>query len=345
MHPAPEPAAGSAQHPAVGSAQHPAAGSRRRSTTRTTEALAALAALAAEQDAVVTRAQLAALGYDRHRIRDHVRAARWRLVGKHVVVLHRGPRSERQRWWTAVLNLGQCAALAGLTAAAAGGLTGFVSESVHVVVPRGARIHPLPGVTVHESRRFSRADIHPSSAPPSVRVERALVDAAVWSSSPRRACAIIAAGVQQRLTTVGRLRRELLRAGAVRHRRLLTGLLDDIAGGAQALSEIDFARLCRRGRLPAPTRQAVRRDSRGRRRYLDVEWRLNGKVFVVEVDGGVHLVAAQSWEDQLRQNELVLKGDTVLRYPSVIIRTEPQLVLDQLRSLLLPGTCQAIRAL
>jgi hypothetical protein len=164
-----------------------------------------------------------------------------------------------------------------------------------------------------------------------------LVDAAVWSASPRRACALVAAGVQQRLTTVERLRRELLKAGAVRHRRLLLGVLDDIAGGAQALSEIDFAGLCRRAGLPAPTRQAVRRDSRGRRRYLDVEWRLpDGRVLVVEVDGGVHLVAAQLWEDQLRQNDLVLQGDMVLRYPSFIVRTEPRLVIAQLRSVLQP---------
>jgi very-short-patch-repair endonuclease len=66
-------------------------------------------------------------------------------------------------------------------------------------------------------------------------------------------------------------------------------------------------------------------------------WRLpDGRRLVVEVDGALHLVARRWWDDQLRQNELVLGGDLVLRYPSVVVRCEKALVLDQLRRLLLP---------
>jgi very-short-patch-repair endonuclease len=52
---------------------------------------------------------------------------------------------------------------------------------------------------------------------------------------------------------------------------------------------------------------------------------------VVEVDGAMHLIAARWWSDQLRQNELVLGGAIVLRFPSVIVRTEPSVVVDHLR--------------
>jgi very-short-patch-repair endonuclease len=102
--------------------------------------------------------------------------------------------------------------------------------------------------------------------------------------------------------------------------------------GADALSEIDFVRLCRRHGLPAPTQQAVRRQAGGRRRYLDAEWRLaDGRRVCAEVDGAVHLVARRWFEDQLRQNEIALTGTTVLRFPSAVVRAEPELVARQLR--------------
>src|SRR6201999_296286 len=107
---------------------------------------------------------------------------------------------------------------------------------------------------------------------------------------------------------------------------LLTAL-DDIAQGSQALSDIDFAKLCRRFKLPEPERQAVRREPGGRRRYLDASWRRrDGRLVVVEVDGALHLAPRNWWDDQLRQNELSLADALVLRFPSVVVRTEPALV-------------------
>ena len=85
--------------------------------------------------------------------------------------------------------------------------------------------------------------------------------------------------------------------------------------------------------MPYPHRiSRVRRDVAGRRRYLDATWRRSdGRLVVVEVDGALHLVATRWWDDQLRQNELTLADAIVLRFPSVIIRTEPTVVATQLR--------------
>lgn len=80
------------------------------------------------------------------------------------------------------------------------------------------------------------------------------------------------AGVQQRLVRVGDLAAIVARNQRLPRRALITGTLDDIAGGAQALSELDFTRLPRRHRLPEPDRQAERRDSAGRRRWPDAVW-------------------------------------------------------------------------
>jgi hypothetical protein len=172
------------------------------------------------------------------------------------------------------------------------------------------------------------------------RLHRAAYAATLAASTfvnPRPACGILAAAVQQRLVRPDELIRAVETFPRVRHRASLLSAAADIAQGTQALSEIDLARICRRAGLPEPVRQGVRLGTDGRRRYLDAEWRRSdGRRVVVEVDGALHLIPARWWSDQLRQNELVLADDLVLRFPSVILRLEPALVVGQLtRALLL----------
>lgn len=197
----------------------------------------ALEHTASDQAGVLSRAPLAAAGVTRWNIRDQVRARRWRLIGRRAVVLDRGPPTARRREWIALLEFGQDAALCGLTASAAWGLCGFESDRVHLVVSRGARTHAFPWLQVHESRRYeAERDVHPRRVPRTVRPDRAVIDAAVWSSRPHLACAIVAAAVRQRITTAARLDIELRAAGRVGHRRLLLAVLADIDGGPKRLA-------------------------------------------------------------------------------------------------------------
>ncbi|WP_460606719.1 DUF559 domain-containing protein [Jatrophihabitans fulvus] len=154
--------------------------------------------------------------------------------------------------------------------------------------------------------------------------------AAAGTADPRIGCGVLAAVVQQRLVRSGDVVTAVRESTRIRHRSLLLSAAHDMGQGAEALSELDFAWMCRRAGLPEPMRQAVRLEPSGRRRYLDVEWR-SPRRLVVEVDGAMHLAASRWWADQLRQNELVIAGDRVLRFPSVILRCEPALVVDQLR--------------
>jgi hypothetical protein len=296
-----------------------------------------LCELAIKQCAVVRRDELDFAGLSPHVVESMLGAGRWRARGSIVLVLHNGPLSYEQELWAAVLNAGAIVAISARTAAADYGLVGWGAECIEIVVPHGTHVPPGLGldVKVHESRRFSAEDIHPGRAIPTVWVERALVDAAVWSTRPRTGCGILAAGVQQRLTTAPRLREVLQLAGAVRHRRVLAAALADIEGGAQAMSEIDFLRFCRRHGLPRPLLQAVRLDPNGKRRYLDATFRRqDGRLVRVEIDGALHLVVTAYWGDMSRGNELVIDDELVLRFPSYVVHADDPLALDQLRRFL-----------
>jgi hypothetical protein len=192
---------------------------------------------------------------------------------------------------------------------------------------------PSLSINVHESRRFDPAvDILANRTPPRVRMERAVVDAAAWTSRGRAACGLALAAIQQRLTTADRLRSALRRAGRVRHVALLRAVLGDFEGGADALSEIDFGEFCRRHRLGTPTRQTVRLDANGRRRYIDASLvRADGSVVSIEIDGAVHLLAETYWSDCARGNETVIAGDSLLRFPTMALYLAEAEVADQLR--------------
>ncbi len=194
-----------------------------------------------------------------------------------------------------------------------------------MVVANGARVHPLSWMRVHVSRRFEVSDVDPMSASPRCTAARAAVDAASWKPQPRVGCAILAAAVQQGLVTPAQTREQIHESGAIRHRRILLAALADIEGGSHALAEIDLIRLCRRAGLPKPQQQVVRRDSSGRRRYLDARLvRPDGRVILIEVDGAVHLNVAHWWDDQLRSNDLVITDDAIIiRIPAVILAHRP----------------------
>jgi hypothetical protein len=293
-----------------------------------------VAALLEAQSDVVRIDQLQAAGLTRGVLRAQLDAARWRMYGPLVVVAHNGPLSRRQACWAAVVAGGPRTRLAGLTALEVAGLTGWSDRRIHVLHPRGTSWYgdSSLGVVVHETRLPIPEGRVLGGFPPSCALERAAIDAASWSRDNRSAAALLAAVVQQRLTTAARLRSRLEAAGRIRKRSVLRLTLADIAGGADALSEIDFVRLCRRYGVGRVDHQVIRNDKNGRRRYIDgaIVDHL-GRSVKFEVDGGIHLVVGTYWADMYRQNELVIGRAPVLRFSSYAVRWESDVVMDQLR--------------
>ncbi len=224
-------------------------------------------------------------------------------MGPLVVATTTGPLGRDAQRWAAVLSAGAQSALCGLSALEAHGLRGWGRAEVVVRVSRGRAVAGPPWVRATTGR--SPVRVVRRGGLPVVAVEDAAVGAAAASPSAAAAGGLLAAVVQQRLTTPARLRDAVLAAGPVRHRAELLAVLDDVEGGAQALSEVRLVRLCRSAGLPVPVQQAVRLDATGRRRYLDALWELDdGRCVLLEVDGVGHVEEGRWYDDLLRAAEV-----------------------------------------
>jgi hypothetical protein len=289
----------------------------------------------AEQQAqVLHRRQLLGLGKTRSGIASQLKARRWQAVGPVAIALHNGPLTVEQHRWAAVLSAGGRATLAGRTALEVAGLDGWEMTAIQLLVPVGGHPPNLPGIAVemHQTRRDEAYRFRVVGQPPRTTIERSALDAASWAASPRACAGLLAAVVQQRLSTAAGLLQALEKSGPIRRRPLIRQTLDDVAGGAQALSEIDIGQLCRRHALSVTARQSVRLDGEGRRRYLDgIVSGENGKQVAFEVDGALHLAVLSYWDDMQRSNELLIAGVPLLRFPSLAVRIDGEKVVDQFR--------------
>lgn len=274
---------------------------------------------------VLSRELLAALGVDHRAIGREIAGMRWRSVGYRTIALHLEPLPQLAVHWRAVWETSsRLATLDGVSALLAAGLTGFDEAVVHVSVPHGWRPPAVEGVRRHHLTRVEGESL--PTGIPRATAAIAAVRAAHWAVSDRQAALLLVLPVQQRLVRPGDLVRA---AGVVRartRRALVPQLVADIADGAHSLGELDFAALCREHGLPEPERQVVRRGPFGRI-YLDVRWA--GCQLVVEIDGAPHRMGLAVMDDNLRQNEVVISGERVLRLDLVGLRLQPRVFMAQ----------------
>ncbi|MGG5259279.1 hypothetical protein [Phycicoccus avicenniae] len=279
--------------------------------------------LAERQAGALAWRQLHELGVTRSLVRNKLASGRWARRTESVLTTTTGPLSDEQRHWVAVLHCGPDAMLGGLTALGLHGLSRWERDEVCVIVRNADSFEPVDGISLFRTRRRP-AVLRGEHDLPRCRVEPAALLWAAHEPHPRSASGLLAAVVQQGLTTPERLLtwvdilRPLRRAGAFRE------LLHDIEGGAQSLGEVDVARLCRTWGLVAPHRQRCRVDRSGRQRFTDCEWDLpDGRVLVLEVDGAFHLDVEQYTDDVRRQRGLTTPERSVIRCTTEELRREP----------------------
>ncbi len=259
------------------------------------------------------------------------------MMSEQVVLLQNAPPVRRQLMWVAVLDAGECA-LGSHTSLELAGFRSFATEAetIHLIVPRGAKVTRFPGVRVHESRRLYSGQTIFTLGLPRTPTARAVLDAAAWQPYPRFAATMVAAAVQQRLVSSAELDAALRTVGRIRHKQYLREAVADAAEGAQSLGELDLVRMCRRFGLLLPDHQVPRRDPSGVWRYLDAEWNLPGGDVVLEVDGKFHMDASSWQADMRRERSIVVGRRYVLRATNFEVRHEPEPLVRDLLALGVP---------
>ncbi|WP_230686512.1 endonuclease domain-containing protein [Catellatospora vulcania] len=292
-----------------------------------------------EQRGVLTTAQAREL-LTPSKVRHLLATGRWRRLSRGVLLASGSEVTEDQANWMAVLAAGPGAVLAGLAAARCGGLRGRFRRAVtDVLIPAGRRAVELPRtgpidlpvVRVHRTTLLPEQDVQ-AGRPRRTSMARSVVDAAAWALEDDEARSLVAAACQQRRVLPEEVTEVALRLPRFRRRSLVLETARLAGGGATALSEIDLVKLCARHGLPTPDLQERRKDAAGRNRYLDAYWRRFQ--LHVEVDGAHHMDERHWAADMLRQNEVWLQGDRVLRFPAWLLRSDPARVVTQLRAAL-----------
>lgn len=285
---------------------------------------------------MLAQRQLTELRVPRSAVRRHLRVGRWAQRTSHVFSTTTGPLSFDQRLWMAVLHAGPTALVGGLTAGAVHGLRHWHRDNITVLVDDQLSFEPLSGVRFFRSRRPLDGWRSPRVLPV-CRIEPAVLLFAAYEPNLRTGLGAVAATCQQRLTVVSQLRTWTEQMRPLRRARHLRALFDDLDGGAQSLAEVELRRMCRRFAIALPQSQRRRRDRAGKLRYTDAEWRLaDGRVLVLEVDGGFHDDVVQSSADRRRQRKLSVTDRVVLGCTAYELRYHPEDVAQDLIALRVP---------
>ena len=260
--------------------------------------------------------------------------------------MHTGGLDDEQALWLGVLHAGDGAVLSHLTAARRANLRWTAPDLIDVMTPRGDTVLPLKGYRFHQTRRPYERWVKPVSGPPRLPIEYAALLAAERDRNIRRALGLLVACVQQGLTTCERFALAIPRHPQAAQRQDVS-LSSSMTSPEERsrFAELEVGRLCAEYGLTAPTRQVVRLDKDGRRRYLDCVWVLpDGRVVVLEVDGSFHAEVVAWWSDMKRERAVVIQGDTVLRCSSIELRLEPEDVMADLRRIGVPSVTMESRA-
>jgi hypothetical protein len=287
----------------------------------------ALAALAASQDGVVARAQLAEVGVPRSFVRGELRARRWQRPFPRTYVTFTGPLPFRAKVWAALL-------FAGDEAVASHGTAGHLQELVDkpparidVLVHHGHRVRPRPGIRVRQTRRLELVR-HPARTPPQTHLEDTVLDLSDEAKRSEAVVDVVLAACQRRLTTPARLALRARGRKRLRWRRFLTELLAEVGDGVLSPLERRYYRDIEKAHgLPRGRRNRPEGSGDGRR-YRDVRYR-RWRV-LVELDGRAAHPPETRELDDVRDNEVVAEdGTRTLRYGWRSVSGHPCVVADQ----------------
>jgi very-short-patch-repair endonuclease/predicted transcriptional regulator of viral defense system len=291
-----------------------------------------VSALAGRQHGLASRTQLLELGLSRHQIDRRSASGRLERVGHGVYRIGGTPPSWEQRVLVACL---EGPALAShRTAGPLWALERFPEHRVEVSVHRGRR-YTRDGVVVHESLDLDRIEPAVRRGIPTTPLDRTILDLGAVMRFEDYDLMV------QRVVAAGRITWQQLLDVLVRHARRgrngagrLRAVLDERYGIVPAGSDFEVLveRLLVDHGLPKPVRQHEVRSAKGWF-IARVDLAYPEAKIAIELDGRAFHTDSEAFEhDRRRQNELVLRGWTVLRFTWRQLLDEPgrivQTVLD-----------------
>lgn len=267
----------------------------------------------------------------RKQVEARLRSGRWQRLHRGVYATFTGSPGRSPLLWAALLRAGDEAVLSYYTAAELHRLIATPVTAIHVTVPSGQLVSPIPG---DRAALFEpvRPGPSPGRTPPQTRIEDTVLDLAAGAASLDEALGWIFRACGSRKTTPGRIAAAMARRARMRWRTELAAALGLGAAGVHSLLEFRYvSRVERPHGLPAGTRQ-FRVTRAGQHQYQDVTYQAYG--VVVELDGRVAHPVELRWRDIHRDNATTVAGQRTLRYGWADVSGQPCRVAAQVGGLL-----------
>jgi very-short-patch-repair endonuclease len=281
----------------------------------------AIAAIAAQQDDVITTAQLRAAGLGRGAVQHRLRSGWMQSVYRGVCVIGCAPPRPAQRMRAALLLAGDGAVLSHRTAAALWRLPVEAGADVEITVP-GRHIRDRPGLRVHRSHTLANADIRVRDGLPLTSPTRTLFDIAATAPADEVEAAFTEA-IVRRLTSSREIHALAARCPEARGAARVLAMLavEEEHGYSRAKSERILRTLLKQARVPMPDFNVIVCGHR-----VDCRWAKQR--LILELDGyGFHGNRASFESDRRRDQDLVAAGWRVIRITWRQLVEEPMAVL------------------
>jgi hypothetical protein len=289
--------------------------------------------LVAEQDGVVSSAQLAEFGVTRSAITAQVDAGRWRRVLHRVYATFTGPLPRDSMLRAALLYAGPSAALSYRTAAEQWRMCLRADGPVHVTVPYGSSAVSREGlVVVHRSRAF-RHIVVPAAFPVTGRADT-VIDLAVAEASPREAMRTITGLLTSGAASPGQVARRLVERRPSRHGRALADAVHRVAEGVQSVLEECYAVDVEHAHALPRARRQMPVIVDGRTLFEDAAYDHLGVPLTVRLDGRSHLRPDVAHRDRRRDNAAELAGRSRLVFGWTEVSGDPCAVAGEVVAVL-----------
>jgi very-short-patch-repair endonuclease len=295
----------------------------------------ALTDLAADQDGLVTTAQLRGAGVTSWRQQRMVADGLFRRIAPRVYAIRGAPDTHRRRLRAGLLCLGERSWVSFESAAALHGLDRSDRFAVEFTIDRGRRPTMLPFV-VHVTTRLHSIDQVVVDGLRTMSATRTIFDLALARAHPRRIEAAIDSAVRLQLSSPEVLARRLadLRGSGRWGCRRVEEMITD--SGGHTMLERRFLELVREAGLPRPRTQVVLRSDG--RHVARVDFLFDHVGVVVEVSGQKgHASPSERARDAQRRNELQDLGLRVFEYTWEDVTETPLMVRNTLRIRLRPA--------